>query len=158
MNLNYSETGGDSRCKQGWCTVTFAKADIIYGFYKWSRKMAQNEISFFADDIQLLGVRKGQDNRSKHLLVIYFFPQLLCILAVPFGRAIINFLRLLWWLSGKEPTCECGRRGFSPWDRKILWSREWLLAPVFFPGKSYGQRSLEGPLGHKRTGYDLVTK
>lgn len=67
--------------------------------------MAQNEISFFADDIQLWGVRKGQDNRSKHFLFIYFFPQLLCILADPFGRAIINFLQLLWWLSDKELTC-----------------------------------------------------
>ena len=80
--------------------------------------MAQNEISFFVDDIQLLGVRKGQDNRSKDLYL--FFPQLLCILAVPFGHAITNFLWLLWWLSGKEPTCECRRRGFSSWVRKIL--------------------------------------
>ena len=80
--------------------------------------MAQNEISFFVDDIQLLGVRKGQDNRSKDLYL--FFPQLLCILAVPFGYAITNFLWLLWWLSGKEPTCECRRRGFSSWVRKIL--------------------------------------
>ena len=32
--------------------------------------------------------------------------------------------------------------------------------PVFFPGKSHGQKSLEdcGPLGHKRVGHNLVTK
>ena len=30
------------------------------------------------------------------------------------------------------------------WVRKIPWRREWLLTPVFLPGKSYGQRSLVG--------------
>ena len=28
---------------------------------------------------------------------------------------------LLWWLSGKDSTCQCRRHGFSPWVRKILW-------------------------------------
>jgi len=28
--------------------------------------------------------------------------------------------------------------------RKIPWRREWLLTPVFLPGKSHRQRSLEG--------------
>ena len=38
--------------------------------------------------------------------------------------------------------------------------KEWLLTPVFLPGKSHGQRSLTGysPWGHKRVGHDLVTK
>ena len=26
---------------------------------------------------------------------------------------------LPWWLSGKEPTCQCGRLGFDPWSGKI---------------------------------------
>ena len=41
--------------------------------------------------------------------------------------------------------------GFKPWVRKILWKREWLPTPVFLPGKSHGQRSLENysPSGHK---------
>ena len=32
--------------------------------------------------------------------------------------------------------------------------------PVFLPGKSHGQGSLEGytPCGHKRAGHDLATK
>ena len=35
-----------------------------------------------------------------------------------------------------------------------------LPTPVFWPGKSHGQRSLAGyhPWGHKRIGHDLVTK
>ena len=28
-------------------------------------------------------------------------------------------LGLPWWLSGKESTCQCRRRGFHPWARKI---------------------------------------
>jgi len=32
---------------------------------------------------------------------------------------------------------------FNPWVGKIPWRREWLLTPVFLPGESHGQRSLE---------------
>ena len=31
---------------------------------------------------------------------------------------------------------------FDPWIGKIPWRREWLPTPVFLPGKSLGQRSL----------------
>ena len=51
---------------------------------------------------------------------------------------------LPWWLSCKEPTCQFKRLGFNPWFRKIPWRRKWQLIPVFLPGKSHGQRSLEG--------------
>ena len=36
---------------------------------------------------------------------------------------------------------------------KIPWSRKWQPTPVFLPGKSHGQRSLEGysPQGHKES-------
>ena len=51
---------------------------------------------------------------------------------------------LPWWLSGKEPTCQCRRRGFDPWFRKISWRRKWQPTPMFWPGKSHGQRSLAG--------------
>ena len=36
------------------------------------------------------------------------------------------------------------RHGFDPWVGEILWSRKWQPTPVFLPGKSHGQRSLEG--------------
>ena len=40
---------------------------------------------------------------------------------------------------------------FDPWVRKIPWIRKWHPTPVFFPGKSHEQGSLEGysPWGHK---------
>ena len=52
--------------------------------------------------------------------------------------------QLPWWLSGKEPTCQCRRHsrlGFNPWVRKSPWRRKWQPTPAFLPGKSHGQRS-----------------
>ena len=36
------------------------------------------------------------------------------------------------------------RLGFNSWVRKIPWRRKWQPTPVFLPGESHGQRSLEG--------------
>ena len=36
------------------------------------------------------------------------------------------------------------RPRFDPWARKIPWRRKWQTTPVFFLGKSHGQRSLAG--------------
>ena len=49
---------------------------------------------------------------------------------------------------------------FDPWVRKMPWRRKWQPTPVFLPGKSHGQRSLEVyvPWGHKRVGHDLVPR
>ena len=33
---------------------------------------------------------------------------------------------------------------FDPWIRKIPWRRAWQSPPVYLPGESHGQRSLEG--------------
>ena len=41
---------------------------------------------------------------------------------------------------------ECRRYrwlGFDPWVRKIPWWRKWQPTPVFLPGRSHGQRSLQ---------------
>ena len=66
------------------------------------------------------------------------------------------------WLSCKESVCQAGDIGENPdpWVRKIPWRRKWQPTPVFLPGKSHGQRSLEGfsPWGRKRIGYNLATK
>ena len=48
---------------------------------------------------------------------------------------------------GKEPACPCRRherRRFDPWLRKMPWRRAWQPTPLFSPGVSRGQRSLEG--------------
>ena len=50
-------------------------------------------------------------------------------------------------LVGKEPTCRWRRLKrfrLDPWVRKISWRRAWQPTPVFLPGESHGQRSLEG--------------
>ena len=67
---------------------------------------------------------------------------------------------LPWWLSGRGCACQCRRRVFDPWVRKIPWRRKWQPTPVLFPGKSHGKRSLEGysPQGHKSVGHDWATK
>jgi len=59
-------------------------------------------------------------------------------------------------LGCKEPACQYRRLkrvGFNPWVGKIPWKRAWLPTPVFLPGESHGQRSLEscGPWGHKES-------
>ena len=61
---------------------------------------------------------------------------------------------------GKESTCQCRKLQFDLWVRKIPLRRKWQPTPVFLPGKSHGQRSLEGyhPWGHRRFRHDLVTK
>ena len=53
--------------------------------------------------------------------------------------------------SGKEPTCQCRRQEFDPWDRKIPWRRVQQPTPVFLPGESLEQRSSVGqsPQGSK---------
>ena len=43
-------------------------------------------------------------------------------------------------------------------SKKIPWRRKWQLTPVFLPGKSHRQRSLEGysPWGSQRVGHNLA--
>ena len=61
----------------------------------------------------------------------------------------------------RERIClQCKRHGLDPWVGKIPWRRKWQPTPLFLPGKSHGQRSLEGysPRGRKRVRDDLATK
>ena len=56
---------------------------------------------------------------------------------------------LPWWLSDKDSacqgkTCQTQKCRFDPWFGKIPWRRKWQSTSVFLPGKSYGQRGLEG--------------
>ena len=48
--------------------------------------------------------------------------------------------------SGKEPTCQYRRhkrQGFDPWVGKVPWRRAWQPTPIFLPGESHRQKSLE---------------
>ena len=73
---------------------------------------------------------------------------------------ICSFYGLPWWLSGKEPTCQCRRCGSNPWVWKIPWRRKWQPTPIFLPRKSHGWRSLASysSQGFKRVNHDLATK
>ena len=55
---------------------------------------------------------------------------------------------------------QCRRNGFDPWVGKIPWRREQQPTPVFFPGKSHGQRRLAGYslYSRKRVRHDWATK
>ena len=55
--------------------------------------------------------------------------------------------RVLWWLSGKEPACQCRRCGLDSWVRKIPWTRKWQPTPVLLPGISQEH----SPQGHKES-------
>ena len=49
--------------------------------------------------------------------------------------------------SDKEYACQwrrCKICGFDPWIGKIPWSKKCQPALVFLPGKSHGQKNLEG--------------
>ena len=52
---------------------------------------------------------------------------------------------------GKESAWNAGDLGSVPGSGKIPWRSEWQPTPVFWPGESHGQRSLEGysPWGHE---------
>ena len=63
--------------------------------------------------------------------------------------------------SGKVPVCQCRRHKrhrFGPWVGNIPWRRKWQPTPVFLPGKSHGQTSLEGYIswGGERVRRDLA--
>ena len=76
---------------------------------------------------------------SFYIILLFFQHKMkyyICILTEIYAN--IN----LWWLSGKESDCQWIRCRFNPWVRKIPWRRKWQPTPVFFPGKSHGQRSL----------------
>ena len=90
---------------------------------------------------------------SRYLQIIYFSmylyiyvnPKLLIYLSP------LVTIGLPWWLRWQSVCLQCGRPGFNPWVRKILWRRKWQPTPVFLPGESQGRRSLVGysPWGRK---------
>ena len=59
---------------------------------------------------------------------------------------------LPWWLSGKEPTCQCRKFRLDLCVGKIPSRRKWQPTPVFLAGKSHGQKSLAvySTWAHKR--------
>ena len=60
------------------------------------------------------------------------------------------------WRNGKQPACQGTRWASTPASGRIPWRRKWQPTPVFFPGKSHGQRSLMSysPGDRKRVKHD----
>ena len=79
---------------------------------------------------------------SRHLSNCFFIFQTICFSSPlsPFSKHII----LCSHSCDKESACQCKRRGFDPWVRKLPWRRKWQPPPIFLPGKSHGWRSLVG--------------
>ena len=67
---------------------------------------------------------------------------------------------LPWWLSGKESSCQCRRRGFDPWFGKVPGGGNSSPSHYSCLEKSHRQEDLTGysPRGHKRVRHNLVTK
>ena len=64
-----------------------------------------------------------------------------------------SILGLPLWLSCLRICLQCGRPGFNPWVGMILWRRERLSTPVFWPGEFHG---LYSPWG-SRVGHDSLS-
>ena len=64
------------------------------------------------------------------------------------GLPTLVFLGLPCGSVGKEFAWQCRRPGFDPWVGKILWRRERLLTPVFWPEEFHG---LCSPWGRKES-------
>ena len=79
-------------------------------------------------------------------LYCFKVPDLICklegIIISVTGNHIL--LGLPWWLSGDESACQYRRCRFNLWVGMTPWRSKWPPTPIFFPGTSHGQRSLEG--------------
>ena len=62
--------------------------------------------------------------------------------------------------TGKESACQCRRRGYDPWVRKIRRSGKWQPTPVFLPGESPWTEEFGGlqSIGPQRVRHNLATK
>ena len=60
----------------------------------------------------------------------------------------------------KNLPASVGDLGSIPGSRRSPWRRKWQPTPIFLPGKSHGQRNLEGcsPWDRKRVRHDSVTQ
>ena len=74
------------------------------------------------------GDKKATEQRiTSALLEVYKWPDLggeLQTVTTPLPHLALEsyFSRLPWWLSGKESACQCRRRRFDSWSRKVPWS------------------------------------
>ena len=89
-----------------------------------------------------------------YILIYHTIYYLVCVCMCVYIYIYLGFL------GGSVVKSLPAKAGFYPWVGKISWRRKWQPTPVFFPGKSHGQRRLAGhsPEGCKRAGHDLTIK
>ena len=114
-------------------------------FFNWRKIACQCCVSFFHTTMQI-------SHNYTYIPVLLSFPPLPH--PTPLGHhssCVIkdncSFSVAPTWYSGKESACQYRRHKrhkFSPWVRKIPWSRAWQPTPVLLPQESHGQRSLVG--------------
>ena len=91
--------------------------------------------------VDITGFSTGKQDRLRTTLVervgnmIHIFVFLKIV-------SSFNYVWLPWWLRWQRICLQCGRPRFSPWVEKIPWKMKWLPSPIFWLGKSHGQRSL----------------
>ena len=101
----------------------------------------------FSSTLGPVGLNVGErkwDRVNENLQQSSWVSSLIWLNLEEFSSGKCFFCGLPRWLSGKESTYQCRKHRFHPWVRKIPWWRKWQPTPVFLPGKSHGQRSLEG--------------
>ena len=78
--------------------------------------------------------------------MVWFLPEapLELILTGDFKCSLLKTEAVVHWSVLPDMSANARELGFNPWDRKVPWKREWQPTPVFLPGKSHGQRNLEG--------------
>ena len=93
-----------------------------------------------------VGPSQRRFSRLKILFTLLPYCLSLSILSFDFSFSLLLSLILgfPWWLRWLKICLQFRRPEFNPWVRKIPRRRKWQPTPVFLPGKSHGQRSLEG--------------
>ena len=93
------------------------------------------------------GSRPGNTGRSPHTVSFKLHQALGAGRdQFPYFTSDPRFKGLPWWLSWERIHLQCGRPGFDPWVGKILWRREQLPTPVFWPREFH---ELYSPWGRK---------
>ena len=134
--------------REVWCAAVHGVTNCWTWLSDWSDREIKNKLE---SDIELLSFLFCQVKKSYKLSS--FCKRKDVLVHLPKDKeghnlrlkdtllSTFSFMKLPWWISGKESTCQCR---FHPWVRKILWRRKCEPTAAFLPGKSRRQRCLVG--------------
>ena len=115
-----------------WPPMQWADLQSLEGHVRngpYPRQQGQSGLKFMVWEFQLLIINQAWIGHN-----------------VIFKRQVVLILGLPRWLSNKESACQCKRcrrTWFDPWVGRFPGGGNGNPFPVFFPGKSHGQRRLE---------------